>query len=69
MDAGTWTLKCPSCFKLFELELSQDRKIVDAADDEPCPHCHIIPSTQTAKYGLKARHGLAGFRLLKDSKD
>lgn len=66
MDTGLWTLRCQSCNESFEIELAGGEKIVETAQNHPCPHCHNKPANTGAANQTNAHwHQVIGFRVVK----
>jgi len=64
MDNGWWALKCQSCGKSFEIELSGAEEVIDIAKGQACPYCQIIPHSLTGNDALNAWHHIVGFRAM-----
>src|SRR5215471_13855230 len=48
MDTGTWTLRCYRCNKTFEVELKPTQRVIQYAQQTPCPHCNMKPAEAKA---------------------
>lgn len=44
VDNGIWFFECSECGHPFEIELTEQGRILDYAKSYPCPSCAKVPS-------------------------
>jgi uncharacterized C2H2 Zn-finger protein len=64
-DSGTWTLRCPQCQHVFEVELSGSESIVETSRNFRCPRCLKVPSEGETSEAKRTFHQVVGFKAPK----